>query len=202
MDCKNFLINLFKRLTPPTTTNNMTPPTQPKTVVISKIKSEVKNKQKRKADIISVEVEKDTTIVNEIVEEGEHLLSSPENSIEPLRYTENEQYYYVPPEIYKHVYHLYENFYMARFKNDLIFFGHYSTRHCPLKGWFQECLKCNTITGNLHTYGHSNNRKLRARMCLKCSNHFDKYPDDMINDDIYCLIKNGLEKYKDIILYR
>lgn len=141
-------------------------------------------------------------MVNEISEELQIITPNSKNikPLESLKYTNT----CAPRSIYKAITYLYDDFYMADFDDDLIFFENYSNHHCPLEGWFQHCVRCNTITGRLYTYGYFNKKLMRIRMCDKCCNNFDEFRNTAANIELDSLIRKGAKIYinKNILLYK
>lgn len=186
MDCKKFIVNLIKAI------NVNRRPNETTSVVNEVSLPELDNAHTEDTDEVSC---------NETV--NKLLITTPvnkkNNSPQSLKYRNTRQS--SPPNIEKDVVYLYDHFYMAHFNDNLIFFENYNNRHCPLKGWFQDCVRCNTITGRLYTYGSTTKRTLLIRMCDNCSRNFDKFRDTPRNLELDDSIRKGVEIYKNIILY-
>ena len=105
--------------------------------------------------------------------------------------------YYTKLNIYDTVCHVYDAFYIVVFDSDLIFFKHRGIVKYPLLGWFQECLSCGGVTGQLHKYGDAKTKTLYIRMCANCSNNFNKFPNNPQNSVLNKKIIKGIAVYEN-----
>ena len=181
MNCKKFILNILQAITKGVNNqNNESEPEETECIIVNKVSPPPPSPISpfpTTPDII--ERSKSKTI----------------NDIGHINY--NHSY------IYDSFNYLYDDFYMLSFDKNLIFYENYKPEKLPLKGWFQKCLKCGTITGQLYNYGDTDTGKLYIRMCERCSNNFDKFPDDSANMDLDYLITKGFKIYKKkVILYK
>lgn len=183
-------------------------------ILLLKEKICIRRNNRRNNEVRSVieQVDKPMTFQEEQSEESitshevsNELYSSKENNeISPIkiivkpkhtRFCKN-SYEYDTVTIYEDVYKLYDHFYIAVFDGNFIFFINDNNTKFPLSGWFQTCIKCATITGQLYKYGYFHNKLFYVRMCEKCCNFFDKRPYSKINIKISNNIKDGLKYIK------
>ena len=191
MDCKKFILNFFKTINTGSTENSTSEESKSANVII-----DVDQTSTVETTINTHQEVFDEIIINES-SSNDQILIPPVKYIKPLLSLQKP---YTQPKIYKDVCYLYDSFYIALFDSKLIFFENYNSRHCPLKGWFQECIKCSSITGQLYHYGTHDDEPLYIRMCERCSNNFDKFREDPLNIDIDNYIRKGLKIYKNIYL--
>jgi len=110
----------------------------------------------------------------------------------------NNQLYLSPNKyIYEHIYPLYNTIYISVFDKKLILFTN-RDENLPLRGWFQKCLKCSTITGQKYNYGYIGTQPLYLRMCSKCSNFFNEKHAERRNIILDGIIEKYINKYKNM----
>ena len=135
-------------------------------------------------DISSYEVSESVTPIKQSPE----LL--PVNTNKHTTYNKEYSPYTINPNIYYNLRYIHSQLYLAEFENKIIFY--YNKGRFPLKGWFQNCINCETPTGQLFLFKNYGIDNIYIRICSKCSEQFNKNPHSNINkrliEDIkYCI---------------